>query len=91
MGRISNRSWIILAALVAFVHFGTPLLAELFFELYHLMKFELLYSVYGLLRYLTAQFMFWSNRWIVTLLAALIGLVILWFRQHRRAKAEAAT
>jgi hypothetical protein len=79
----------ILAALVAFVHLGTPLIADLFFELYHLLKFEFLYSVYGVLRYLTAQFMFWGNRWIGTLAVALLGLAILWLRQHRRAKKEA--
>ncbi|QJB68827.1 hypothetical protein [Parasphingorhabdus halotolerans] len=80
---------VILAAIVAFIHFGTPLIADLFFELYHLSKLEFLYSAYGVLRYLTAQFMFSPNRWMVTFLVGLFGLAILWLLQKRRARKEA--
>ena len=91
MGPFSARSLIILAVIVAFVHFGTPLIADLFFELYHLLKLDFLYSTYGVLRYATAQFMFSPNRWIVTLFVALLGLAFLWLLQKWRAKKEATT
>ena len=73
---------LIVITIAAFVHFGTPLLADMFFELYHLTGIEALYSIYGPLRYVTAQYMFWDNRWLVTLLTAilLLGLVWLWKR-----------
>jgi len=81
----STRSLLILIALLAFVHFGTPLLADLFFEIYHLFKIETFYSIYGALRFATAQYMFWPFRWIVTLIVAALALTFLWFRQKRRA------
>lgn len=90
MGSLSIRSLLLLIGVVAFVHFGTPLLADLFFELYHLLKIEALYSIYGALRFATAQYMFWENRWMVTALVGLIGLAILWYRKKRHAAKGAA-
>ena len=84
MWPFSTRSLLILLVILAFIHFGTPLLADLFFELYHLFKVEAFYSVYSALRYGTAQYMFWPYRWVVTLLVALLCLSFLWLRQKRR-------
>ncbi|GAB5487158.1 MAG: hypothetical protein Pars2KO_07280 [Parasphingorhabdus sp.] len=80
MGELSKRSILIVLAITAFVHFGTPLLADLFFELYHLTGIESFYSIYSPLRYITAQYMFWDNRWLVTLLMAMLlfGLAWIW-------------
>ena len=81
MGKLSTKGLVILLVTLLFVHFGTPLLADLFFELYHLTKIDFLYSAYGVVRYATAQFMFSANRWVITLIVGLIGLAILVFRQ----------
>ncbi|MEP2990202.1 MAG: hypothetical protein ABJN65_14570 [Parasphingorhabdus sp.] len=91
MEEFSKRTILIVLAIVAFVHFGTPLLADLFFELYHLTGIEVLYSIYGPLRYVTAQYMFWDNRWLVTLLTAtlLLGLSWLW-KRWRSSRAQPA-
>jgi hypothetical protein len=91
MGEFSKRTILIVLATAAFVHFGTPLLADLFFELYHLTGIEGLYSIYGPLRYVSAQFMFWNNRWLVTLLTALLlfGLIWLW-KKWRSTRARPA-
>ena len=91
MWPFSTRSLLILLAILAFVHFGLPLLADLFFELYHLVNIDALYSVYGALRFGTAQYMFWPYRWVVTLAVALFCIALLWLRQKMRdAKAAAA-
>lgn len=91
MGEFSKRTVLTILAIVIFVHFGTPLLADLFYELYHLTGIEGFYAVYGPLRYVTAQFMFWNHRWLVTLLTAilLIGLVWLW-KKWRSARVQRA-
>jgi len=80
----STRSLLILIVLLLFVGFGTPLIADLFFELYHLTKIDALYSAYGPLRFVTAQYMFSGYRWIVTAFVGVLALAFLWFRQKRR-------
>ena len=91
MGHLSKRTILILLAIVAFVHFGTPLLADLFFELYHLTGIDTLYSVYGALRYITAQFMFWDGRWLLSLLFAIVLFSLVWiWKKWRLNRSNAA-
>ena len=65
------------------VHFLTPMIAELFYEAYHLFLWEPLYTAYGAARYLSSQFMFWPGRWMVSVgLTLLFGLAVI-FRARR--------
>lgn len=67
----------------SFVHAGTPWIAEAFYELYHLTKIEAVYPLYGVARYLSAYFMLWQERWIVTLLVMIAGISLIAWRQFR--------
>ena len=68
------------------VHYLTPHAATLMYELYHLVKFEAIYTVYGAMRFLSANFMFWEGRTSVSVAIALAGcIIVLWraFREHQ--------
>ncbi len=79
-----NRSPIvglILALMIALVvHFFTPLLAMLIYELYHILKVEFIYTLYAGLRYASAMFMLWEYRWIVSFLSGVFVLLIVVWR-----------
>jgi hypothetical protein len=65
------------------VHYLTPAAATLVYELYHLLKVEMIYTLYGALRYLSAHFMLWDERWIVSVSVGLVGGVCVLWRSYR--------
>jgi len=65
------------------VYFLTPLVAEFFYEAYHLTLWDPLYTAYSAARYLTAQFMLWPGRCAVSLAITLMVGLIMIFRARR--------
>jgi ABC-type antimicrobial peptide transport system permease subunit len=79
---------LVLAILVGLaVHYLTPAAATLVYELYHLVKVEMIYTVYGALRFLSAHFMLWDQRWIVSvavgIAVGIVGAAIVLWRSYR--------
>lgn len=66
------------------IYYLTPMAATLVYELYHLVKIEAIYSVYGAMRYLSATFMLWDGRAIVSIVLGLAGGGFLLWRGYRR-------
>ena len=84
VSRIRRRGWVFLFFSALLLHSGTPLIAEFFFELYHMTGFEWTYSAYGATRFLTSYYMVWPNRGLVVVAVALVIFIFLLWRAHRR-------
>jgi len=83
---VSRRGWIISGLLLIWFYAGLPLLSGLFFEAYHLTKIDGVYSVYGVVKFLTGHMAIWPYRWLATLILALCFFGILYGRSRRRLK-----
>ena len=83
---ISIRVWVVTSAFLIWFYVGLPGLAALFFEAYHLTGVESLYSIYGVLRFLTGHIVIWPHRLLTTIILGLFLFAILFWRARRRLK-----
>jgi hypothetical protein len=63
------------------IYFLTPLLAMSFYELYHLVKIDFIYTIYTAVKFISAYFMLWQWRGITaTAIGGSVGLIMYWYK-----------
>ena len=77
------KSTLFAAILAGSIYFLTPPLAMSFYELYHLVKIELIYTIYTALKFMSAYFMLWEWRGLTAIAIGIIGGLIMYWRWLR--------
>lgn len=68
------------------IYFLTPSLAMSFYELYHLVKIDFIYTIYTAVKFVSAYFMLWEWRGITSIAIGSSGGLIMY-----RCKVKAST
>ena len=77
------KSTLFASILAGSIYFLTPPLAMSFYELYHLVKIELIYTIYTALKFMSAYFMLWEWRGLTAIAIGIIGGLIMYWRKTK--------
>jgi hypothetical protein len=58
-----------------------PPLAMSFYELYHLLKIEFIYTIYTVIKFISAYFMLWEWRGLTSIAIGISGGLIMYWHQ----------
>jgi hypothetical protein len=87
MSKALTKSTLFAIILAACIYFLTPPLAMSFYELYHLVKIELIYTIYTAIKFISAYFMLWEWRGVTSVAIGIIGGLIMYWRKSKAANA----
>jgi hypothetical protein len=81
------KSIVFAILLTGFVYFLLPPFAMAFYELYHLIKVEFIYTIYTAIKFISAYFMLWEWRGVTSLVIGIVGGLIMYWRKSKVANA----
>ena len=65
------------------IYFLMPPLAMSFYELYHLLKIEFIYTIYTAIKFISAYFMLWEWRGVTAIAIGISGGLIMYWRKQK--------
>ena len=83
MNNTLTKSTLFAIILAGGIYFLTPPLAMSFYELYHLVKIEFIYTIYTAIKFISAYFMLWEWRGVTSIAIGSIGGLIMYWRKAK--------
>jgi hypothetical protein len=83
MNNALTKSTLFAIILAGGIYFLTPPLAMSFYELYHLVKIEFIYTIYTAIKFISAYFMLWEWRGVTSIAIGSIGGLIMYWRKAK--------
>jgi hypothetical protein len=83
MNNALTKSTLFAIILAGGIYFLTPPLAMSFYELYHLVKIEFIYTIYTAIKFISAYFMLWEWRGVTSIAIGIIGGLIMYWRRQK--------